>query len=106
MRGTMRHIAGTDIADLLAPGPGTVQGAALGTAPGAASATRLARKAVLVLGADGCEPLRSRVIIGVLQELAREVVVVAGSRAHVQGLESARVSVVDFDCGPCWRNPL
>src|SRR5262249_13869116 len=94
----MRHIAGTDMADLLAAGPGSVAG----TAPGA----RLARKAVLVLGSDGCEPLRSRVIIAVLEELAREVVVVAGSRAHVQGLRSSRVSVVDFDCGPCWRNPV
>jgi len=94
----MRHIAGTDMADLLAAGPAPV--------PGAVHGARLARKAVLVLGADGCEPLRSRVIIGVLEELAREVVVVAGSRAHAQGLQSARISVVDFDCGPCWRNPL
>ncbi len=78
------------MADLLAAGP----------------SAKLARKAVLVLGAEGCEPARSRVLIGVLQELAREVVVVAGSRAHVASLEAARVSVVDFDCGPCWRNPM
>jgi glycosyltransferase involved in cell wall biosynthesis len=90
----MRHIAGTDMADLLAASPG---------ATGFAS---LARKAVLLLGPDGSEPARSRLIIGVLGELAREVVVVAGSRAHVQGLQSSRVSVVDFDCGPCWRNPM
>jgi glycosyltransferase involved in cell wall biosynthesis len=86
----MRHIAGTDMADLIAAGPGA----------------RPARKAVLVLGADGAEPVRSRVVIGVLEEVAREVVVVAGSRAHLQGLPSSRVSVVDFDCGPCWRNPV
>jgi glycosyltransferase involved in cell wall biosynthesis len=87
----MRHIAGTDMADLLAAGP---------------TAAGLVRKAVLVLGADGCEPMRARVIVGALRGLAREVVVVAGSRAHLAGPESPRVSVVDFDCGPCWRNPV
>jgi hypothetical protein len=65
----------------------------------------LARKAVLLVGADGCETTRSHVLVSVLKELAREVVVVTGSRAHLAGPEPSGVSVVDFDCGPGWRNP-
>jgi glycosyltransferase involved in cell wall biosynthesis len=82
--------AGTDRVELLAPG----------------RTAGLARKAVLLLGAGGCEPARSRVLVRALGEVVHEVVIVTGSRAHLEGLEPFRVSVVDFDCGAGWRNPM
>jgi glycosyltransferase involved in cell wall biosynthesis len=66
----------------------------------------LAGKAVLIVGAEGCEATRSRVLIGVLKELVREVVVVTGSRVHLEGVEPSGISVVDFDCGSGRGNPM
>ena len=64
----------------------------------------LVRKAVLIVGADRSSPMHCRVLLDVLRDLAQEVVVVAG--AHASGFEPLGVSVVDFDCGASWRNPL
>lgn len=86
----MSRTSGTDTSDVLAAGP----------------MAGLARKAVLIVGAEGCEPTRSRVLIGVLKELVREVVVVTGSRLHLEGLEPSGISVVDFDCGSGRGNPM
>jgi len=86
----MSRTTGTDVAD----------GAGVNPIAG------LARKAMLLVGADRSALARSRVLLGVLQELTHEVVVVTGSFAHANGLEQLGVSVVDFDCGSRWRNPV
>jgi glycosyltransferase involved in cell wall biosynthesis len=64
----------------------------------------LIRKAVLLIGADRCEPTRCRVLLGALKELAHEVVVIAG--AGLEAFEPFGVGVVEFDCGSGRRNPL
>jgi glycosyltransferase involved in cell wall biosynthesis len=74
--------------------------------PAAGPTAGVARKALLIVGAEGCETTRLRVLIGVLRELAREVVVVTGSRAHLEGLEPSGISVVDFDSGSNLGNPM
>jgi len=86
----MSRTNGTDIAD--GSGPSPIAG--------------LARKAVLLAGADGCAPTRSRVLLSVLQELTHEVVVVGGSLAPSTGFEPPGVSVAEFDFGSHWRNPV
>jgi glycosyltransferase involved in cell wall biosynthesis len=66
----------------------------------------LARKAVLIIGADDCDTTRWRVLLGVLKELAREVVVVAGAPVRADRFEWSGAGVVDLDCGSGWRNPV
>src|SRR5262245_64466785 len=73
---------------------------------GTGSIAGLVRKAVLVVGGDGSSPARFTARLGVLRDLAQELVVVTGSSAHANGLEPLGVSLVDFDCGTGWRNPL
>ena len=86
----MSRTTGTDAADVLGPGP----------------MAGLVRRAVLLVGADGCGPTRCRVLIGTLKELAHEAIVVTGARADLETLQPFGVGVVDFDCGSGWRNPL
>jgi len=86
----MSLTAGTDSADVPGAGPRAV----------------LVRKAVLIAGTDGCEPMRCGVLLGVLKEVAQEVVVVAGSPASLDSLAAQSVSVVDFDSGSAFASPL
>jgi glycosyltransferase involved in cell wall biosynthesis len=72
-------------------------------APAPAAIAGLARKAVLVAGPEDWEPTRSRVLLDVLKELAREVVVV-GPPAN--RLEPAGGGAVEFNFGGRWRNPV
>ena len=86
----MSRTTGTDAADVLGPGP----------------MAGLVRRAVLLVGADGCGPTRCRVLIGALKELAHEAIVVTGARADLEALQPFGVGAVEFDCGSGWRNPL
>lgn len=86
----MSRTTGIDVAD--ASGPGAVAG--------------LARKAVLLVGADDWEPARFRALVGVLGELAQEVVVVGPPLRADRSGPSPGISTVAFDFGARWRNPV
>jgi glycosyltransferase involved in cell wall biosynthesis len=72
-------------------------------APAPGAITGLVRKALLLAGAEDWEPTRSRVLLGVLKELAQEVVVVGPPAGR---LERSGVGAVEFDFGSRWRNPV
>lgn len=83
----------------------TVPDAANGLGAGPHPFADLARKVVLLIGADSFALSHCRALISVLSKLVREVVVVTRSSGRSSELDAPGVSVVDFDCPSYWRNP-
>ena len=76
-----------------------------GLGAGSQAFSKLTRKIVLLASEDSLVLSHCRALVGVLTELAREVVVVTRSSGRLGEIEALGTSVIDFDGRASWSNP-